>query len=83
MKGRKERNDLERKGHKERQGPPNAQTENSSQSEGRYRDIRQITNHPGEQPDPETAAAAHTVTGPSQSHVPLHWVTAHGLCKAI
>ena len=35
------------------------------QSEGRYRDIRQITNHPGEQPDPETAAAAHTVTGPS------------------
>ena len=37
----------------------------ASQSEGRYRDIRQITNHPGEQPDPETATAAHTVTGPS------------------
>ena len=67
MKGRKERNDLERKGHKERQGPDGAAAvrEGASQSEGRYRDIRQITNHPGEQPDPETATAAHTVTGPS------------------
>ena len=42
-----------------------ARTAAVSQSEGRYRDIRQITNHPGEQPDPETATAAHTVTGPS------------------
>ena len=56
--------DLERKGHKERlQGP--RRTDGPS-SEGRYRDIRQITNHPGEKkPAAISRSTAHTVTGPS------------------
>ena len=65
--------DLERKGHKERlQGPRTADRRTEAvrpSSEGRYRDIRQITNHPGEKPAAISRSTAHTVTGPS--HVPL------------